>query len=481
MKKAYFSLSLSFIALLFSPLQAADVPGTLDTSFSSTWVQPGTRGITIDGKEMAFGLGVVVQQDGKIVISGPVQLPNNFCLVRLNLDGSLDTTFNASGAQPGVVQSGVAGTTGRNWGVQLQQDGKIVTVGWIYGPDRFAVARFNIDGTPDTTFNPGGVQPGTVATLISSTIVGQGSARSYGVTIQKDGKIVVAGDLISPAPDLGAVARFNTDGSLDATFNAAGGLPGTLSTTVSGSGCQFRAVAIQQDGKIVAAGSILNSANQAIGFAATRFNVDGTLDVTFNSSGTQPGTLGILVDNYNAYCGGVAIQQDGKIVLTGDTSSVVGSGSTINQCCVARLNTDGYLDTTFNATGSQPGIVTTCLNNEQGSCVAVVIQQDGKIVVAGETRVTSRKFAFARFNTDGTLDTSFNPAGVQPGTMAVLVDNAQAIARAAALQQDGKIIAVGRSVPDKYMTVARIFGGGTDFFTQRLIAKYNSRVLAQQG
>jgi uncharacterized delta-60 repeat protein len=298
--------------------------------------------------------------------------------------------------------------------IQIQSDGKIVAAGNSdpngEATSDFALARYNPDGTLDPTFNA----TGTVLTDFSG-----GSSREEGpwaLAIQSDGKIVAAGgsDASSYPPDF-ALARYNPDGTLDPTFNGTG----KVLTDFSSGRDNAYAVAIQSDGKIVAAGAAEDASVTSSDFALARYNPDGALDPTFNGTGkvltdfSGPGGLDVAW--------ALAIQSDGKIVAAG-------SG-------LARYNPDGTLDPTFNATGK---LLTDFFAR------ALAIQSDGKIVVAGSSTANgSSDFALARYNPDGTLDPTFN------GTGKVLTDFSGSGsgdgALSMAIQSDGKIVAGGSS------------------------------------
>ena len=421
-----------------------------------------------------------------VVLSSSTQ---NVC----SLAGKLDTTFNASGVQPGTVTTTIDNTIEQNvaQSIAIQQDGKIVTAGYVIvgGVGRFAVARFNINGTLDATFNASGVQPGTVSTTIENTAA---SNAAFSVAIQQDGKIVVAGFADIGGANRFAVARFKVDGTLDETFNPfPAPQPGTVTTTIENTAVSNNAlsVAIQQDGRIVVAGSAdIGGVGR---FAVARFNVNGTLDTTFNPfPAPQPGTVSTTIENTAAVsvAQSVAIQQDGKIVAAGYAE--IGG---VNRFAVARFNINGTLDTTFNALGVQPGTVTTTIDNTAASNYAfsVAIQQDGKIVTAGyvDFGLNVIRFAVARFNTNGTLDTTFNASGVQPGTVSTTIENTTAVSVAfsVAIQQDGKIVAAGYAEINgvNRFAAARFLGSGflgiatNNLCALRLIEKYGPRLTAQ--
>jgi uncharacterized delta-60 repeat protein len=322
--------------------------------------------------------------------------------------GALDPTFGDGGK---VLTDFGEGRLDFAHDLAIQSDGKIVAVGNSdpsgEATSDFALARYNPDGTLDPTFNG----TGRVFTDLGSR------EGPWALAIQSDGKIVAAGYSVSLTSWDFALARYNSDGTLDPTFNGAGevltdfglgGYPGDIAY----------ALAIQSDGKIVAAGSAADASGSYY-FALARYNPDGTLDPTFNGTGKVVTDFGGSGSQDVALS--MAIQPDGKIVAAGTA--------------LARYNPDGTLDPTFNATGKVPTDFTAR---------ALAIQSDGKIVTAGSSAANgSYDFALARYNPDGTLDPTFN------GTGKVLTDFSGSGsgdgALSMAIQSDGKIVAGGSS------------------------------------
>ena len=263
-------------------------------------------------------------------------------------------------------------------------------------------------GDLDTTFNTNG---------INITPIGDGIDEIYGSALQSDGKIVVVGTSGSSSAGIFAVVRYNTDGSLDTTFD----LDGKVTTLILGNQDSARSVAIQTDGKIVVGGRSFK-AGTGIDFVIVRYNTNGSLDTTFGTDGK------VITDfiTVNELLNSIAIQSDGKIVAGG------GSGS----CAIARYNTNGTLDTTFDTDGK---VMT--VNGTGANCTSVTIQADGKIVASGfATGASNADFSVIRYNTNGSLDTSFDTDGK------VLTDiNAADNANGAAIQADGKIVLTGYS------------------------------------
>ena len=218
--------------------------------------------------------------------------------------------------------------------VAIQSDGKIVIAGSSDIPG-FLVARYNINGSPDNTFNGNGqsiidftykIPPDRGGT--DSTEIKTGTARS--IIIQKDGKIVVGGAVMTELNGNSfAIARFNINGTIDSSFDA----DGKQTTAVGDANSIAYSIALQDDGKAVMGGyATVGGINR---FAVTRYNTNGTLDNSFNSSGIQFANLGSDIQIGNS----VAIQKNGKILIAGYT---LNNGN--NDFAAARFNTDGGPD-----------------------------------------------------------------------------------------------------------------------------------------
>ena len=385
-------------------------PGALDTTFDN------------DGKVTTavlsfgdFARSVAIQTDGKIVAAGYSYNGSDydFALVRYNIDGSLDTSFDDDGK---VTTDFLSGDDAAN-SVAIQADGKIVAAGSVSGD--FPLVRYNPDGSLDTSFDGDGK-------VTTDFLSGDDAANS--VAIQSDGKIVAAGYSVDGSIYVFAFVRYNADGSLDTSFDDDGKV-----TTAVLPGAIARSVAVQADGKIVAAGSVSGD------FALVRYNPDGSLDTSFDGDGTV--TTAVL--DGEDYARSVAIQADGKIVAAGSSWNGPGHG---DDFALVRYNPDGSLDTSFDGDGK----VTTPVGTLDDEANSVAVQPDGKIVVAGYgwngttvdfPLIGNFDFALARYNADGSLDTSFNGDGrVTTGVL-----SSDDYAFSVALQADGKIVAAGHS------------------------------------
>ncbi len=452
-------LLLLALSLLGSPLaHAADpVPGSLDTTFAAGNGKIGNLAIGT-GNDNANA--VAVQPDGKIVLAGYCGngSNNDFCVARLNPDGTLDASFDGpSGSGDGKFLLPIGSGDDYANAVAVQPDGKIVLAGFCSngsGYD-FCVARLNPDGTLDTSFDgPGGSGNGRFLLPI-----GTSDDYATAVAVQPDGKIVLAGNCSNGSNQDFCVARLNADGTLDASFDGPSGSGDGKFLLPVGTGDDYATtVTVQPDGKIVLAGFCHSGSNQD--FCVARLNSDGTLDTSFDGpSGSGDGKFLLPIGTSSDYAYAVAVQPDGKIVLAGYCSN----GSN-NDFCVARLNPDGTLDASFDGPGgSGDGKFLLPIGTSNDVANALAVQPDGKIVLAGYCHNGSNNdFCVARLNPDGTLDTSFDgPGGSGNGKFLLPIGTGNDYVYALALQPDGKIVLAGRcqNGSNDDFCVARLIGG----------------------
>ena len=393
-----------------------NVNGTLDTSFGGSGKLLVPVGSSTNGS-----YSVEVQPDGKIVLSGSSWNGTDWdiSLIRLNANGTLDTSFSGDGKLTVPVGS----ANDRGAGILLQADGKIVVAGTSHNgsDDDFALVRINANGTLDTSFGDGG----KVVVPVGS---GDDAITSGSRTLQQpDGKIVVAGFSHNGTDDDVSIVRFNADGSLDTGFNGNGKLILPL-----GSGeDQASDIALQSDGKIVVTGLSHNGTD--FDLAIVRLNADGTLDTGFGTGGK----LLLPVGAGDDVGSGIKVQADGKIVVTGN--SLIGEDD--RNPILVRLNPDGTLDMGFGNGGKL--IVPVSTGDERGR--DVVLQADGKIVVGG---YSDGGFLALRFNADGSLDTTFNapataPASTLGGTRAFTEDGPAVVLDEAVAVFDAELAAQG--------------------------------------
>ncbi len=405
-------------------------PGVLDYTFG----RAGRTELGVGGFE--GGKEVAVQPDGKILIGGNSEIAGNhdFVLLRLNPDGTPDSSFNVTGSASASIGSETDTVTA----MALQTDGRVIVAGHILtGPNYdFGLARFNPNGTLDPTFN-------TTGKVI--TDLGGNLDLAEGMALQADGKIVVVGKYSNGIGSDWALVRYNTNGSLDSglagdsTPGDSFGTGGVVLTDHGSNNETASRVAVQPDGKILAAGTVYGG--QSLDFAMARYLANGSLDTTFNGTGKVLTPVGTGEDN----CEGMALLADGKILLSGNT--LTGSN---NDTVLVRYNANGSLDTTFNSTGK---LIVSLYTRDTANDLA--IQSDGKILamIAASTGTTgSSRYGLARFLADGSLDTSFG------GTGFVTSNFSGGTVYDLAIQSDGQILLTGSTGTNNY-GVARYEGG----------------------
>lgn len=254
---------------------------------------------------------------------------------------------------------------------------------------------FTAQGDLDTTFNPTGTPPGTATITLKSV---------SSVKLQSDGKVVVAG----PSSDnYLAATRYNTDGSLDTTFGGTGTVKNTaLANVING----YVALAIQQDGKILVAGTLVgNVLNNGV-FALVRFNADGSVDTTF---GGGDGAVSTSIGT-GAEARSIALQSDGKIILAGDSRS-----GGVQSFTLARYTTSGVLDTSFGVNGIATVSAGTDFFGDLGAYTIVALSDDSLLVGGSLSIGSDNGSTLLKFNPNGSLDTSFATDG-----MAIVDDEA---------------------------------------------------------
>ncbi len=373
--------------------------------------------------------------------------------------GALDTTFG----DQGHVITDLNGRSDEARGVVVQPDGKIVVVGetWVYPQDRprFALVRYTAAGRLDPTFGDGG----QVLTGLNDDEWDYSTP--HALALQPDGKLLVAGT--SYSPDAGrnvfALARFNADGTFDATFGTGGRVLTPVDTAEDAGNDEAYALALADDGSIVLAGT---AGQYPANFAAARYRPDGSLDPAFGPGGTVVTDLG--GDDKAA---AVAIQPDGKIVLAGR------GVDNDDDWAMLRYLPNGQLDSTFGS----GGIVGTDFNGGEDWVGGLALRPDGKIVVVGQVYVGTvfctdqngftrgcDKFGMAavQYGPKGKIDQKFGDGG-----KAVYELDATSGAAALALQADGKIVLAGHYDYDDFAVVRATADGALDtaFGTQGLV------------
>jgi uncharacterized delta-60 repeat protein len=326
--------------------------GSIDTSFGT-----GGKAITSIGIHDDMANTVAIQTDGEIVVGGQTYNGTNadFALVRYKTNGTIDSTFGTNG----IVVTNISTSDDIVFDIVLQTDGKTIITGLsgIANNNDFTLARYNANGTLDTSFGIGG---------IVTTAVGIDNDFSLSVALQTDGKIVVAGFTYNGLNYDFQLIRYATNGSLDSSF----GIGGKVTTSVNNNNDNVIGVVIQPDGKIIIAGTSNNGSNY--NFALARYTSTGILDTSFGTGGIVTTSVGV---NEN-YASAIALQTNGKILISGYT--YIGNNLDI---VLMRYTTTGSLDSSFGTNG----IVTTDVAGFADVSTSMAIQNDGKIVIAGHS------------------------------------------------------------------------------------------------
>lgn len=418
--------------LLSTSLLYGQQAGTLDTSFGtdgkkSILLYEGTDYFGV--YECIYSLGL--QSDGKIIgVGGAGEDSYNMqrLITRFTIDGELDTSFGVGGAL--LLGNEMAGNVFLS--AAVQPDDKIVAVG-RYNSD-FTVSRFHPDGSLDTDFGPGGI--------VSAEYTENSDDDAFAVALQEDGKIVVGGNTYNtwetPWSANFFIMRYNSDGTPDMSF----GSGGKVITDFHGQEDHIRALAIQADGKILAAGDA-TSGNER-NFAIARYNTDGSLDEGFGDAGKVE--TNIEYENGNttfSVIRSLIVLEDGKILAAGSTNQ---AGYVLG---MARFNSDGTLDSTFGNDGK--------VKTQSGPGTKIAVQADGKIVAGGGYG----DYIVARYHSDGSVDSGFGDQGETVTDFEGYTDRPQALL----LQPDGKILLAGGSEDDNLyygatmLGIARYHGG----------------------
>ncbi|WP_353550075.1 HYR domain-containing protein [Sediminibacterium sp. KACHI17] len=499
--KKILHITACLILFMMQAQQTLAQAGTLDNSFNGNGIK------VIPSSSYGNATDVAVQADGKSVLVGRLDDNYNsqypFTIVRLNQDGTEDQSFGTNGRATVNIYANNYNYYYYNYSeaksVAIQSDGKIVVAGnayyqdyyYNYGYYVFTVVRLNSNGTIDNTFGGG---DGIVQFNPSNNNYGSDVAD---VAIQNDGRILVAGSAYDYTYNYYgysswsyAMVRFNPDGSHDNTYNNGTGVfrhsfdQNNYYDPYYGYYYSPYAycydIAIGNDGKVVMNGVTRTSNNQyyyyyyyyRYSYGVVRVNTDGTLDQSFNGTGSIK--LDVFPNDYNYYYSyaegrGIAVQADNKIVVSGYGYDYNNGGNTRDYYVagVFRLNVNGSLDNTFDGDGQKNfslrrGELTN--NYDYNSYTysypyAVLIQNDQKILVGGSSDgqlydpqfgYTYRQgFSLARLNVDGSLDNTFGPNQNGVNTYNLHpnnnYNNSYSWSESMAKAPDGRIVMAGRS------------------------------------
>ena len=378
----------------------------------------GTGKVVYDRDNMDIYQDVKVQTDGKIVAVGTSYTPSWSAVIEVTrylTNGSFDPSFGTGGHFN--YSTGVE--TGANKCI-IKNDGKILICGYTtdYATYSLVILQLNENGTPDPAFGTNGV-------VVTQTNPGEKNA--FAMTLQDDGKILLAGYAVnSDYRNAPVVLRFTTAGVLDISF----GTNGIATIPVTETDYDFSAIAVQSDGKIVAAGHISNGLSW-FSLLVARFDTNGILDPGYGTDGVINLNLGNVDDEFFD----VQLTADDQAILTGFT---VSQGDLLYHLLLMKFDNGGYPSISFGLDGYTIwGDVPYTFGD------AMVLQPDGKILVAGCTgslMPANNDWAFWRFNADGNLDQEFGTNGVVTTDFFGKADEALGIAL-----HENKIILAGKT------------------------------------
>lgn len=411
--------SLFTFIFLFFVFNAFTQPGTLDQTFNDSGKVHYTNTISC--------IAAALQGDGKI-LAGGASVNSKYAVARYLTSGDVDSSFGINGTAK--VNNGL----GLLFSVSVLSNGKIISSGSLNGS--LAAVQFKTNGTADSSFGNNGI-----------SFLGF-DARCNSIVQQSDGKIVLGGiigyGLDSPYHML--LLRLNTNGSLDTTF-------GDTGIVINRKGYEIKCLAVQQDGKIIAAGNKIETGSGQDQFVISRYNTDGSLDDDFGTHGNVFTDITSGDDEANA----IVLLANGKIVAAGEANNSLSLA--YSYMAAVKYNTDGTLDNSF----GNNGFAKILFDNNYAQPTGLLLQSDGKLVLTGsvynynlQNNIPSN-FALARLKSNGIIDSSFALNGKQ-----VTGFGSEAASSASLLQPDGKIILTGNALYDTTLDI--------------ILARYNNDV-----
>lgn len=412
------SVLLTLVLALATAGNVSAAPADFDTTFGSGGM---TTYAVAPAEDSAFG--VALQSDGKIVAAGRAYLTTPWTgfrsvVTRFNPDGSIDPTFAG-----GFVTASIGSTRDESLAVEVQTDNKILAAGFTDGgpTDAFGLIRLKTDGAFDsTTF----AAPTGKAYFWFGT-PGSSNSHAHALALQPDGRILLAGYTDTGGTADFAIVRANTDGTPDTTFDS----DGKVLTPIGSSSDRANAIAVQPDGKLLVAGET-DAGATGFDLAITRYNSDGSLDPTFSGDGM---TTADVSGGEDDYIRSIALRSDGTIVAAG-YSSVSG----VTNALVARFTASGALDGGFGI----GGVTKMFLPGGETRVDAISLQNNDKFVVSGNYYDGAyTEFLVAQYNSSGTPDQTFDGDGI----LMVGHPSADDHGRGVVVQPDGKIVVAGFS------------------------------------
>jgi uncharacterized delta-60 repeat protein len=420
--------------------------GSLDTTF-------GTNGIVATSLRSATS--AAIQSDGKIVLAGSAVFNNELAdtLLRLNTNGSLDTSFG-SGGVANFVPIGTGYTAQGFFAITVQSDGEIVAAAVTTtgtGANIVQVARVETNGTLDPSFGSGGFTATTTIPFTPSNVTG---TRALAVAAESNGSILVASSYSN------VMARFTSSGQLDTSF----GTTGIVNLTNQGPSVTAAPtrIAIDKSDRILVTSGNIPPAPLVQAGTISRYNPNGSLDTTFGTAGTAASV---------ASASALLLETGGKILVAGSLTSKLNAPPAASDVGfgVMRYTTAGVVDKTFGSGGLATADFGA--NGILSGAFAVAIQSNGEIVAGGAaaqgpTNLSfDSAFALARFTSTGALDTSFGSGGLVTTTLVSGTSNVYSFVNGVLIQSDGKIVAAGNTL------VGQGHESGTGAYVARYLAQ----------
>lgn len=409
--------------------------GILDTSFNGNGIVTGNY---TTGNNSADAM--VLQPDGKIIVAGATGVSSSIKIgvSRHNPDGSLDSTFGDNGKA--IFGSGWIKSFAKD--LKLQEDGKIVMAGyrWNNSTGDFIMLRLNPNGSLDNTFGTNGI----------AIIDGGQTEVAESFDIDNNGDFIISGYV----EDHFAMAKVKSNGSVDINFGNGGWVVTPFADFASYS---HDTIVSSVDGRIILGGMILDGYQNKYEYALAVYHPDGTLDTTFGDQGKLHFHVGID----NDFGMRILELKNGQILIGGH--SWYATSPLRYEVAVARLNTNGSLDTTYGTNGI---FKTRLVENGTSYLAGITLQEDGKLVLTSTANEgNTYNFGLARVTENGELDTTFGEGGK---VFTHIPNSTYGESYNIGIQPDGKIVVSGDTeLPG--------------LLIQYFIARYQDKTLAVQN